>query len=821
MPPLIPRAARALRRAPGFTALCVLTLAVGIGADAAVFGVLDAVLLKPLPYPRAERLVWIGHAVPGLGLVPSVGTSDGLYALYRDHQRTFDDVALYRAGPVNLAGENGPRRLPAVTATASLFRVLGVAPRLGRSFSPAEERPGGPAVALASDRLARELGGGRRAIGRVLRVDGVPTEIVGILPTGFAFPDLDTALWLPRRVDPVRNSLAALNDDALARLAPGATLRSAQADLARLAGELDRWVPGGVAKILARGHITPLVVPLRDQQVGNAGPVLWILFGAVGCILAIACANVAGLLLVRGEGRQRELAVHAALGAPRRALLGGVLAESLLVGLAAGALGIPLAWGGLRLLAALRPPALARLAPASLDGRTLAFAAALALSTSLASGLVPAWRAGRRSGLAGNLMEGLKGSGRGGTAGRGRQRLRRLLVGLELALAVLLLTGATLLLESFRRLAAVDPGFDPRSVLTLEIALPEADYPDDAAVARCLAATLARIAALPGVAAAGATSALPLVITAEAGHDFADFPRAEHDLPPVLDYRYVTPGFFPAMGIPILAGRGLEAADVDRRTGAAVVSAALARRYWPHASPLGRRLRIQKKGTRPTDPWYTIVGVAGDVRQRDITDEAPEEAVYYPVLPRKPNTWAAREMTLVVRTRVPPASLAPAVRRELARAAPGVPAANVRTLAEVLHGARSRIEFSAWMVLLATAIAMALGAVGLYGFVSYLVGLRTAEIGIRMAMGADARRIRWLILREALATTAAGLGVGLAAAAALGGWLQGLLFEVSPRDPFAFSAAPLVLVVAVLFASYLPADRAARIDPRAALEGME
>ncbi len=814
---LLRRAARSLSRARAFTALAVLTLAVGIGADAAVFGVLDSVLLKALPYPRPERLMWVGHAVPGLGLVPSVGISDGLFALYRDHGRSFSEIALYRAGPVNLALESGPRRLPAATATASLFRVLGVAPEVGRIFSPAEERPGGPAVALASDALAHELGGPRSVLGRVLHVDGVPTEIVGVLPPGFAFPEIDTDLWLPRRVDPLRNHLAALNDDAVGRLRPGATESSARADLARLDGELDRWIPGAVAKLLVRGRLAPVVMPLRDQQVGSAAAVLWMLFGAATAILAIACANVAGLLLVRGEGRQRELAVHAALGAPRGALLGGVLAESLLVGLAAGALGVPLAAGGLRLLAALRPPALARFALPALGLRTVAFAAAAALAASLAAGLVPAWRASRRSALA----EDLKTGGRAATAGRGRQSLRRALVAVELALAVMLLTGAALMLESFRRLAAIDPGFDPRNVLTLDLSLPAAEYPDDAAAGRALDAALSRIATLPGVVAAGATSSLPLGVTAEAGHDFADFPRAPGDLPPVIDYRYVSPGYFQAMGVPLVAGRGFQAADTTRRSGEAIVSAALARRYWPHGSPLGRRLRPQKKGAKPTDPWYTIVGVAGDVRQRDIADPAPEEAVYYPLLPSKPDMWAPRDMTLAVRTRLPPASLAAAVRRELAKVAPDVPAANVRTLDRVLREARSRYEFSAWMIGLATALAMALGAVGLYGFVSYLVGLRTAEIGIRMAMGADPGRIRWLILKEALWTTAGGLAAGLAAAAALGGALRGLLYGVDPRDPFAFAAAPVLLVVAVLFASYLPAARAARIDPRTALERAE
>jgi putative ABC transport system permease protein len=820
MPPLLKRALRSLRRTPGFTGLAVLTLAVGIGATTAVFSLLDAVLLRPLPFPRAERLVWIGHTVPGLNL-PEVGVSDGTYLLYREHRRALSDIGLLRVGSVNLvtapAGlAEPPRRVPSALVTASLFDVLGVGPRLGRSFTPAEEQLGGPAVVLIGDALFRELGGNRKVLGRKLKIDGVESEVIGVLPPDFAFPFPETALWLPRRLDPARTSLAALNDDGVGRLAPGATRQAAAADLSRLARGLDRYLPGATASLLVRTGFAPIVKPLRDRQVGDLGAVLWMLLLAVGCILAIACANVANLLVVRGEARARERAIHAALGAPRRLLLSGVLAESLLLGLAAGAAGILLAGAGLRLLTAFRPPALHRFAPPAIDARALAFAVALALLASLLSGLLPAWRAGRRSDLAAELQSG----GRAMTATRRRQLLRQVLVGLQMALAVVLLTGAGLLLESFRRLAGVDPGFSPDGVLTLEIALPEADYPDDAAVARCLEATLARIAALPGVTAAGATSYLPLATTAMAGHALEDFPRPPDAPPPIFEYQYVTDGYFRAMGIPILAGRGLTRADAEERTGAAVVSEALARHYWPHGSPLGRRLRLTR-GYRPGDPWYTIVGVAGNVRQSALTETKAEESVYYPVLAQKPGAWAAREVTLAVRADVPPATLAPAVRRELAQVAPEVPVANVRTLADLLHEARSRIELSASLVLLATLIALALGAVGLYGFVSYLVVLRTAEIGIRMAMGADGGRIRWLVLRQALATTALGLAAGLAAAAGASRFLGTLLYEVSPRDPVAFAVAPLVLVFAMVGASLLPADRAARIDPKVALERIE
>jgi putative ABC transport system permease protein len=817
---LIGRAAQGLRRAPGFTALCVLTLAVAIGADTAVFSIVDAVLLRPLPYPRAERLVGLWQTLPGLGL-EQVGLSDATYLLYRGHRRALAEVGIYRRGLVNLTGGDVPERVPSAQATATLFAVLGVAPALGRAFDPAEERPGAPPVAVLSDALwRRKLGGDPRVLGRTVRIDGVTTQVIGVMPAGFAFPRLDTALWLPLAIDPAKLSTGTLSYDGVGRLAPGATPRMATAELNALARRLDRWLPGEDSKIMVASGFAALARPLRDDVVGEVGKALWVLFGAVACILVIACANVANLLIVRGEGRQKEMAIYTALGAPRGRLIGGVLAESLLIGCGAGVAGMLLAWGGLRLLAALRPAALALLPAPAIDPRAMGFAVALALSTSVLFGLLPAWRASRSEGLAAAL----KGEGRAMTAGRGRQRVRQVLVALQLAMALVLLTGSGLMLRSFRRLAAVDPGFEPAAALTLDLALPAAAYPDDLAVAHFFDQALTRIAALPGVAAAGATTTLPLQGAQANGHRLADFPRPENAPPAVFQFQYVTPGYFRSMGIPVVAGRGLEAGDAERRDGAVVVSAALARHWWPRGGALGRRLRPdQDSNGKPVDPWYTIVGVAGDVHQGGVVEKVPE-IVYYPVLGKVRGDWVARQMTVVVRAasrQVAPESLAPAIRRELARISADLPVANVRTLEEVVHRARSRYEFSAFMVLLATAIAVALGAVGLYGFVSYLVGQRSAEIGIRMALGATERGIRWLVVREALATAAAGLAVGLAAAAALSGWTISLLFEVSPLDPVAFAIAPLLLVTVTLVASYLPADRAARVEPRTALHRLE
>jgi predicted permease len=844
--PLIRRAAQSLGRVPGFTALCIFTLAVGIGADTAVFSIVDAVLLRPLPYPRADRLVGIWHTIPRLNL-EEAPLSDATYLLYRGHsaagggagqgagagaggrgagaggqgeRHALADVAEYRDGLVNLTGGDSPQRVPAVHSSASLFRVLGVAPQLGRVFGEAEERPGAPPVVVLGDRMWRQqMGGDPAVLGRVLRIDGVASRVIGVMPPGFSFPELDTALWLPLTIDPLNAPLGQFNLTGVGRLAPGATRLGAQAELNELDRHLDRWIPDKDVKMLVDAGMAVEVRPLRDDLVGNVAAALWVFFGAVGCILVIAGANVANLLIVRGEGRQREMAIYGALGAGRGRVIGAVLAESLLIGIAAGVAGVALAWGGLHLLMRFRPTALARLAPASIDGRVVLFAALLAVLSSLLFGVVPAWRSSRQRDLAGEL----RGGGRSATAGRRRQRVRQLLVGVQLALAVVLLTGSGLMLRSFRHLVEANPGFDPAGVLTFELALPTVDYRDDLAVAQLYDRVLGRIAALPGVVAVGATSTLPLTSASAQGHLVEDFPLPDGAPPPVLETQIVTPDYLRAMGIPLIAGRGLQAMDAERRTGAVVVSAALAKHFWPHGSALGKRLRPGADSKLP-DPWYTIVGVTGDLRQHDLAESEAQKILFYPVLAKAPNYWTARAMTIVVRVdpkTMAPAMVVPSVRAAVAAVARDLPLASVRTMEEVMHRSRARLEFSTLVVLIATAVALILGAVGLYGFVSYLVGQRTSEIGIRMALGADRHTVRWMIVREALVTGAAGLALGVLAAGMLSRSIGSLLFQVSPLDPLSFAAAPLLLLLTVVLASYLPADRAAQVEPQVAMRHME
>jgi putative ABC transport system permease protein len=822
---LFRRALFSLRRAPSFTLLSVLTLAVGIGATTAVFSVVDGVLLRPLPYPESDRLVSIFQQAPGFGLGETeIPQSVPLYLLYRAQAHRFSELAIFKAGTANLSGGDTPERVAAALTTASLFRVLQVSPRLGRAFTEADERPGAPAVAVLSDPLWRfHFGADPQTLGRTLRIDGVATRIVGILPPGFAFPSqegiaatADVGLLLPMPIDPLREQLGAFNSFGLGRLRPGVTAREAQDELNQLLLHLTRYIPSEEAKAMTEARLSALVKPLREVVVGEAGKVLWVLFGAVGCILLIACVNVANLLIVRGEARRREIAVYTALGAPRGRLVGAILAESLLLALAAGALGLLLAWGGLQLLVALRPAHLPRLAEVHLDGRVLAFSAALSILSSLLFGLLPAFRATGSRDLAAEL----KGGGRTTTLGLAGRRLRQVLVGLELALALVLLTGSLLLLRSFLRLLDVRPGFSTDRILTAALALPEAEYADDARAARFYTDLVTRLSALPGVVSAAATSSLPLDGNVPGtGHLFADYPLPARVTPPILYFDYVTDRYFQTLGIPLVAGRGFTPADTEGRTGAALVSAALAHHYWPQGSALGRRLRPAVE-TDLKDPWYTIVGVVGDVRNRQL-DKPPDETIYYPLLGKAKGAWTARQMTLTLRTSVPPESLAAAVRREVKALSPDLPLANLQTMEQVVRQSRARQTFSALMILVATGIALILGGVGIYGFISYLVGQRTPEIGVRVALGAQAGRIRWLILREALEVAAAGLALGLLGAVGLTRWLSSLLFEVNPLDPATFLSVPLLILGLTLMASYLPADRAARIDPLVALQRFE
>jgi putative ABC transport system permease protein len=802
---------RSFARAPGFTAVAVITLAVGIGANAAIFSLINGVLLRPLPYPDSERLVDLSHTAPGIGL-PKFQQSDATYLHYLHENRVFTGVAVYRETPVNLTGEGDPERLPAARVTPSLLAVLGVAPERGRGFTEEEGGPASePVVLLGHDLWVRRFGADPEILGRTIQIDGVGTRVVGVLGASLRFPAPETALWLPLVIDPAHLQAGSFNFDGVARLAPGVTAAAAQADLDRTVATLSEEFPGDLThELLAKARFANVVTPLKENLVGDVSRTLWVLLGSVAVILLVACANVANLFLVRAEVRQREVAVRTALGAGRWRVVADFLAESLVLAVAGGAVGLALAYLGLDLLKALAPWHIPRLAEIDVDSRVLAFTAAVSLGAGLLFGVFPAFRYSSSA-----LLASLRDGGRGATAGRRRHLARSLLVVFQVALALVLLVTSGLLVRSFAALRGVDPGFDPRGVLTLRLALPRAGYPDPAAGARFYGELLARVRALPGVEAAGAVQDLPLGGSqSRQGTAVEDFPRAPDELPFLFPYTVASPGYFAALGIPLVAGRTFERADYEQPSGAVVVSAALAARLWPGGSALGKRLR---PGDAGDGGWYTVVGVVGRVRDKRLEEE-PSELLYYPLVGLGgDDDWVARNMTLAVRTAGEPLALADPVRAAVWALDPKLPIAEVRTLAGVVDRAAARPRFTMLLLLLAAGVSLALGAVGLYGVIAYVVSQRRQEIGVRMALGADRRAVANLVVGQGLTVAAVGVVLGLAGAFAVTRLLAALLFAVSPTDPATFALVPVLLLGVAALASYLPARRAAAVEPSEAL----
>jgi putative ABC transport system permease protein len=807
---------RELRRSPGFLLVAVFTLAVGIGANVAIFTVVNAVLIRPLPYAEPERLVMVWHSAPGLKM-EQFEHSDATYVLYRKSNRVLEDLGIYWDGAVTLTGGEAPERVRAAGFTASVFSVLRGKPILGRSLQEADEGPGAEKVAVLSHALwRRRFGGDPKAVGGMLRVDGVATRIVGVMPEGFHFPSSAAELWLPMTIDPAKLEPGNFNYDAVGRLRPGVSPARAARELSALVWRIPEEFPQSQINrgMIASARLSVLVHPLRDDVVGNIARILWVLLGSVGCILLIACANVANLFLVRAEGRQREVAVRNALGATRGDVVRLFLGESIALSLAGGVLGLALAAAGVRLLVSLRPQGIPRLEEIGVDGAVLGFTLLLSLFAGLLTGAFAALRYGAPA-----LAPALKEGGRGDTAGRARHRARNALVVVQVALALLLLLYSGLMVRSFWHLRGVDPGFDPRGVLSLHLDLPETEYKDAFATARFIRQLLERVREVPGVLSAGTVTSLPLSGgNSNSGYSFEDFPLPPDQVPPILGTRFASPGYFAAMGIPLVAGRFFDRIDPARRSNEVVVSEALARRFWPGRSALGKRLT---NGLAGDTPWCTIVGVAGSVRDLGL-EEKPYETVYFPVLRLPPSKtegaeWVPRSFSLVVKGRVDPASLVAPVRRAIWSLDPNLPLAEVRPMAEVVARSMARTSFTMLLLVIAAAVALLLGTVGIYGVISYVVSQRTREIGVRMALGAGRRDISRMVLREGALIALIGIAVGLAGALVLTRLILALLFDVSPTDPATFAAVPTLLALVALFASWLPARRAAAIEPLEAI----
>lgn len=827
------QALRALRRAPAFSLTAVVTLGLGIGSVTTMFSLADRILIRPLPYPEAERLVALEHAAPGLGL-ERAGLSSGTYFHYREHAPSIERLALYTEAVVNVSGgDAAAERVELAMVSPDFFDVMGVAPALGRSFSAEEiatydgmNMTGEIPVLLSHELWRRRFGGDPGVIGGTVDVNARARRVIGVLPPGFGFPRPTTQMWMLSGV-PTRsaNFARGLDHEAVARLASGVAAEDAEAELVRVLPSIEGTLADATAERLAEVRLRPLVIPLRDRVVGAAGPALWILLGSMGLLLLAACANVANLCLARSHQRLRETRVRGALGAGRGDLARVVVAESALLSAGGALLGLLLAGLAVSALVAFAPVELPRLSEVRMDARAFAFALALASVVTLVIGALPILRHARPAALAPAVRAG----GAGMTDDTGARRFRGSLVAAQVALAVTLLVGSLLMGRSFAELVEVDPGFDAEGVLVVEMGLP---FSRASRHQEIFTSLLERVRALPGVVAAAGASDLPLAesiwtnpLRAPLRVDGrAELPgEAERTVP----IHFFMPGYFQVMRTPVLEGTAFGGGALPDAPNPVVISAALARRLFPGESALGKRIRrLEESGEEITyfrdgevvlHPDYTVVGVAADVRQGSLRD-APAEMVYIPVLePPVDPGFVPTEMDLVIRSEVPPLTLAPAVREIIRSIDPVLGVAQVRTLEGIVSASVARERFLATLLLVAGVASLLLGAVGVYGVVAYAVRQRTREIGIRIALGATAAHARALVLRQAALVVGMGVTVGLLGALALGRWLSSLVFETSPWDPRVLAATVLLLTTVAFVAAWLPARRAARVDPRTAI----
>jgi putative ABC transport system permease protein len=796
-------AARTLWKSLGFTLVAVTALALGIGANTAIFSVVKAVLLSPLPYPQSERLVWVRESNPGAD-IPDEPASAPNFNDWRTQTAGFEGLTAYSDTGLTITGDGvEPERVPGAVVSANFFQVLGVSPVLGRGFTPEEEVTGHNRVAVISHGLwQRRFGASPQAIGQTLVIAGNPFTVVGVAPAGFKTPALDAKpaqLWIPIvfNLDPTARRSDWLS--VVGRLKPGSSVEQARAELSALAARLADEYPG----TNAGWGVT--VVALHEKVVGDVRPALWILMGVVGFLLLISCANVANLMLARAASRRQEIAVRSALGARRGRLVRQFLTESLLLSCAGGALGLLFAAWGVELLVGLSPGNIPRLDEVGLDARVLLFTFAVSLATGVVFGLLPALSASKT-----DLAESLKeGGSRGSTAGRGARRLRSSLVVAEIAIAVVMLAGAGLMIRSFLSLLAVDPGFRPERILAIDLALPRAKYKEDAQVIAFFEQLTARAAALPGVERAAVVDSLPL---GGSGSVLAFVIEGRPDLPPEkvqdAEFTWVSPDYFDLMGIRLVRGERFTGRERLGEPRVALVSETTARKYWPGEDPIGKRINI---GNPEQTPWMIVVGVVSDVR-RGALDKEP-----YPQLYAHASQFPVRGMTLVTRTSGDPRALVPALRHELAALDRDLPLYEPRTMEQVLSDSISRRRFQMLLIAAFAGVGLLLAAVGIYGVISYTVAQRTHEIGVRVALGARAPDILRLVVGQGLGLTLAGVGLGLAAAFGLTRVMTSLLFGVSAADPLTYACVSLALLAVALLACLVPARRATKVDPMVAL----
>ena len=806
---------RRLSRAPLFTAITLITLAVGVGANTVIFSVLEGVLLKPLPYPHSEQLIGVWHTAPGIG-IKDLNMSPSNYFIDREQSTTLEDIGLYSGDSFSVTGTGEPEQVVGLDVTDGTLPILGVTPALGRLFTREDDAPGSPETALLSYGFwQQKFGGAASAIGTSITVNGKPREIIGVLPRGFHFLNYqDPALVVPFKFDRNKLTLGNFSYQALARLKPGVTIAQASADIARLLPIITRSFPappGFSVKLFEKAQIGPNLRPLKQDVVGDVGNVLWVLMGSIGMVLLIACANVANLLLVRVDGRRQELAIRTALGAGWKRIASELLFESVTLGLMGSLLGLALAYGALRVLVAMAPTGLPRIHEIGIDIPVLLFTFAIALFSSLLFGSIPVFKyAGA------HLNTGLREGGRTLSQSRQQHRARNVLVVVQVALALLLLICSGLMIRTFRALMHVSPGFfAPESVQTFRFFVPDTHVPDSERerVVRMDEELLNKLAAIPGVSSASFSTAIPMDGNSSNDPIFAqDRAYAEGELPPLRRFKFVSPGSFATLGTPLIAGRDLTWTDTYQKLPVAIVSENFAREYWRDASnALGKRIRV---GTN--DDWREIIGVVGDVHDDGVSQPAPT-TVYWPIMMDRfegQREMLRRGIAFAIRSpRAGSQAFLNEIRQTVWSADSNVPVADAHTLGHYYTRSMARTSFTLIMLGAAGGMALLLGIVGIYGVIAYSVSQRTREIGIRMALGAQRKSLVAMFVRQGLWLTGIGVACGLVAAFAAMRLMSALLFNVNPVDPFTYSAVAIGVVATAYLACYLPSRRAATVNP--------
>jgi putative ABC transport system permease protein len=804
-------ALRTLRKNPGFTAIVVLTLALGIGATTAIFSVVDAVMLRPYPYADMNRIVMVTETVRA-GQAMSVAWPN--FEDWRDQNQVFEHLGIYRGMVVNLTGGDQPERLIGSLVSSDVFEAVGMQALVGRAFAAGEDQPGAASIAVVSERFWRShYNADPAAIGKSITLDGEPHTIVGVMPAGMRFPSRTTDVWLPLgpfvRTFPVdRGAHPGLF--AVGKLKPGVSVERASADMDAISRRLERQYP------LTNTDHTVSVVPYYEQIVQNIRPALLTLAGAVAFVLLIGCANLAGLMLARADGRQREIAIREALGATRWRVCQQLLTESVLLAMGGGAVGALLAWWAVRAFVASNPATVPRIDQIAVDVRALAFATIVSIATGVAFGLVPALRASSLG-----LLTSLKDAARASRGGGGRMR-SALVVG-EVALALVLLAGAGLTIRSFAALTAIDLGFDQSHVVTMRVSLPNARYPEPDRWIAFHRELLRRASAIPAVDAVGLNSAVPLEgggSESEVRYEGQPPPRSVNQEATTCLFQATTPEYFRAMGIAVVRGRAFTDRDSAVAAPVAVVEEALVRRFFPDADPIGKRIAFEFRGHGPAAQpiWREIVGVVRHVRHYGLIREPANMQVYAP-LEQLPIWFRDRRpaMTLFARTPLEPEQLAASVRQTISSIDRDIPVYGILTMEQYVGRATEQSRLSMTLLAVFGALALVLASLGIYGVLSYLVSQRTHEIGVRIALGATRRDVLRLILGRGMTLAVAGMAIGIAAAWAITRSLSGLLFGISPHDPATFAAIVAILGAVAFVASYLPGRRAMRVDPLTAL----